>query len=204
MATVFQKPRFWLLIWGGLGAAFLVYVIIAASVQPSGRTDAAGVLYDPALLAGEMADFVYALPPRAAPAAHFSSEDGDVALGDFRGKTVLVNIWATQCAPCLKELPSLDKLEGALGGEDFQVVAVAADPTGPDVARQFMDRLNIRHLKLYTDQRLSFMSAIGGVDYMPASILYDARGREIGRIIGEADWTSAEAKRLVAAAIAKK
>lgn len=203
MSSVFLKPRFWLLIMGGLGAALLVYVIIAASVQPSVNRNSSGVLHDPALLVGEMADFAYALPPRGAPKTPFSSDDGEIRLSAFRGKTVLVNLWATQCAPCLKELPSLDALEGALGGKKFQVVAVAADPTGPEAARRFMKRLNIKHLKLYTDPRLALMSSIGGVEYMPASILYDEKGREIGRKIGEADWTSAEAKRLIEAAMAE-
>ncbi|MBL4619587.1 MAG: TlpA family protein disulfide reductase, partial [Marinicaulis sp.] len=124
-----------------------------------------------------------------------------VSLKDFRGKVVLLNFWATWCAPCLKELPSLDALEARLGGRDFEVVAIAADPRGPEVAAEFLDRLNITNLKLYTDPRLIFATSIGGADILPVSILYDARGNEIGRLVGEADWTSPEAIQLVESAI---
>jgi thiol-disulfide isomerase/thioredoxin len=201
-----KQPRFWLLLWGGAGAAFLLYVIISASVSPkpgSGGGEAGGsaLAHDKALLVGEMADFEYAFPPRGAPEIAFLYEGKDVRLADFRGKAVLVNFWATWCAPCLKELPSLDALERELGGDTFEVVAIAADPQGPEVARQFLDRLEIEHLKLYADPSLRFAMAIGGADILPVSILYDAEGREIGRLVGEADWASPEARALVSSAI---
>ena len=113
---------------------------------------------------------------------------------------MLLNFWATWCLPCLKELPSLDTLEEKLGGEKFQVVAIAADPRGPEAAREYLDRLEIKNLKLYADPSLRLASAMGGVDVLPVSILYDAKGREIGRLVGEADWASAEALRLVRSA----
>ena len=121
---------------------------------------------------------------------------------DKRGNVILVNFWATWCAPCLKELPSLDALEGALGGPDFAVVAVAADPSGPEAAGAFLEKLKLRNLKLYADPKLALAIATGGSAVLPVSILYDAEGREIGRYVGEADWASAEAKALIKAAIA--
>ncbi len=201
MAKLFNQPRFWLLFWGGLGAAFLLYVIVTASVSPRERDGPSALDRDNALLVGEMAEFAYTFPPRGAPTVGFRHEGQMMSLADFRGKAVLVNFWATTCAPCLKELPSLDALEGALGGPRFEVVAVAADPRGPETAQAFLDRLNIENLKLYADPDLRFAFATGGADVLPLSILYDARGEEIGRIIGEADWASAEARRLVASAM---
>ena len=196
-----KQPRFWLLVWGAIGSVFLLYVIVKASVSPQERAAPSAIKHDRALLVGEMADFVYAYPPRGAPQIAFSHEGKAVTLERFHGKAVLVNFWATWCAPCLKELPSLDALERDLSGRKFEVVAIAADPRGPEVAREFLDRLNIEHLKLYADPTLQFAFAIGGADVLPVSILYDANGREIGRMVGEADWASPEARRLVESAL---
>ncbi|GJL90414.1 TlpA disulfide reductase family protein [Hyphococcus sp.] len=196
-----KQSRFWLLLWGCAGVAFLLYAIISASVSPKDDEPVSALNHDQSLLTGEMADFAYAFPPRGAPSIAFLHEGEQVTLDDFRGKAVLVNFWATWCAPCLKELPSLDVLERNLGGRKFAVVAIAADPRGPEVARQFLDRLNIEHLKLYADPDLRFAFAIGGADILPVSILYDAKGQEIGRLVGEADWTAPESRRLIESAL---
>jgi len=195
-----KQPRFWLMIWGALGAAGLLYVIIGASVTLD--KDAPTALgHARALLVGDMEKFQYAYIARGAPQATFDHEGAAMSLADFRGTAVLVNIWATTCAPCLKELPSLDRLQEKLGDRDFEVVAVAADPRGADAARAFLDRLEINNLKLYADPRLAFASAVGGVKFIPVSILYDAKGREVGRLVGEADWRSPEAVRLISSAL---
>jgi thiol-disulfide isomerase/thioredoxin len=198
---VLKQPRFWLVVWSVIGAAALVYFIVASSVQPRGEKAPSALDHDQSLLVGEMVDFEYAFPPRGAPKIAFDHEGERVSLRDFRGKVVLVNFWATWCAPCLKELPSLDLLEAQLGGRNFEVVAIAADPRGPDVARDFLVRLKITNLKLYADPRLIFATSIGGADILPVSILYDAQGNEIGRLVGEADWASPEARRLVESAM---
>jgi len=198
---ILKQPRFWLVAWAIIGSAALVYFIVASSVQPRQTNSPSALNHDRSLLIGEMEDFEYAFPPRGSPKIAFDYGVKRVSLKDFRGKVVLVNFWATWCAPCLKELPSLDALEERLGGRDFEVVAIAADPRGPEVAAEFLDRLNITNLKLYTDPRLIFATSIGGADILPVSILYDARGNEIGRLVGEADWTSPEAIQLVESAI---
>ncbi|MEM8934979.1 MAG: TlpA disulfide reductase family protein [Pseudomonadota bacterium] len=198
--SALKRPQSWLYIWGGLGAIFLLYVIIAASVQQGTGKSASALNRDSALLTGEMADFQYALPPRKAPPDVFALNGEPVSLANFRGQMVVLNFWATWCAPCLKELPSLDALQERLGGRGVAVVAVAADPAGPEAARAMFDRLNIANLELYTDETLSFASAVGAVDVLPVTVLYDAYGREIGRLIGDADWASDEAVRLVRSA----
>lgn len=196
-----NEPRLWLLTVCGAGALALVYVIIAASVKPRSDAPPSALAMDRSLLVGEMADFEYAFPPRGAPEIPFEHDGAFVSLNEFRGKAVLVNFWATWCAPCLKELPSLDALQGRLGGHKFQIVAIAADPRGPEAAQAFLDRLEIKNLDLYADPRLAMATAIGGANVLPVSILYDAKGQEVGRLVGEADWASAEAERLVASVL---
>ena len=198
---LFKQPRFWLLLWGGAGAAFILYVIASASVSPRSAASASALNHDQSLLVGEMADFAYAFPPRGAPSIAFQHGERQITLEEFRGKAVLVNFWATWCAPCLKELPSLDVLQRDLGGAKFSVVAIAADPRGPEVAQQFLDRLNIEHLQLYADPDLRFAFAIDGADILPVSILFDAKGQEVGRLVGEADWAAPESRRLVESAM---
>lgn len=195
------------MIWLGAGAGALLYVIASAALSAKVEKSASGpsnapVLADPNLLVGEMADFVYAASARVAPDETFLHEGREVALADFRGRVALVNFWATWCAPCLKELPSLDTLQTDLGGDDFAVIAIAADPKGPEAAGAFLDKLKIRSLSLYADPTLAMTIAIGGASVLPVSILYDAEGREIGRMVGEADWASDEARSLIKAAIA--
>ena len=196
-----MSPRLWLFVWGGLGIALTGFVVLSAAMKPGPQVatacKASAQYKHPSFLTGEMADFVYAATERKAPEAAFQFGDAEMSLADFRGKTILVNFWATWCAPCLKELPSLDALQGAVGSDEFEVVAIAADPKGPDAARDYLDRLNIKNLKLYTDQRLRLASSVGGANVLPVSVLYDRRGNEIGRLTGEADWAGADARRLV-------
>ena len=204
VVSALKKPGFWLFVWGGVGALVVLYVIIAASVQSGPKAAKAAPANDPALLVGEMADFEYAFPPRGTPLAPFEHEGAEMTLEDFRGRVILVNFWATWCAPCLKELPSLDALQETLGDEDFEVVAIAADPRGPEVAARFLEKLDISHLRLYADPRLRLASSVGGGSVLPVSILYDREGQEVGRLIGEADWESAEARRLVESVINRR
>ena len=200
---VLKGPRLWLFVVLGLGVLGVLYVIIAASVQPHKPEIRSALDYDQSLLTGEMADFAYAFPPRVAPEIPFEHEGEAVSLTDFKGRTVLVNFWATWCAPCLKELPSLDALQGQYGGRAFEVVAIAADPRGPEAAQAYLDRLGIENLKLYADPRLVIASAIGGATVLPVTILYDKKGNEVGRLVGEADWASPEAVRLIESVVQK-
>ena len=203
------EPGGWIKAMSILGAGWLLYVIIAASIQPGGapaQTSGAGgprveAISHRALSVGEMGDFAFAFPPRGAPLQKFEGPEGATDLAAFKGRAVLVNFWATWCAPCLEELPSLDALKAARAGEDFDVVAIAADPRGAEVARDYLERLKVAHLDLYVDQNLRLASAIGGANVLPASILFDARGNEVGRLYGAADWASPEALRLIDAAI---
>lgn len=113
------------------------------------------------------------------------------SLGDFRGKVVLLNIWATWCAPCREEMPALDRLQATLGGPAFEVVALSIDQQGPQVVRRFFDGVGIKSLQPYIDPtaQAAFKLATVGV---PATLLIDRSGREVWRRVGPAKWDAAE------------
>lgn len=151
----------------------------------------------PALATGAMENFDLAETPRPAPDGTFVDGQGrQVALSEFRGKLVLLNFWATWCGPCVRELPDLDRLQAALGGPGFQVLAVSSDRKGPEVVRPFLDKLGIRELAAYNDRKAALQRAFK-VFGLPTTVLLDAEGRELGRLVGPAEWNSDEARRLI-------
>jgi thiol-disulfide isomerase/thioredoxin len=150
---------------------------------------------------GEMAGFVVRTPTVEVPELAFIDGKGEArTLKDFKGKVVLLNLWATWCAPCRKEMPALDKLQAELGSKAFEVVALSVDRSGPDGARKFLDSIGIKHLTLYADPTARMASTLKAIG-MPTTLLIDAEGRELGRLTGPAEWDSADAKALINAAI---
>jgi thiol-disulfide isomerase/thioredoxin len=146
-----------------------------------------------------MTTFVLKTPPAPLPDVRFVNGEGkEASLKDFAGKVVLLNLWATWCAPCREEMPALDRLQKELGSDKFQVVALAVDKAGLDGARKFLTENKIEGLELYADPTARVGTELKAIG-MPTSILIDAQGREIGRLIGPAAWDSPEAKRLIEA-----
>ena len=138
----------------------------------------------------------------AAPIATFKNPDGgDVSIAKFKGVPVLVNLWASWCAPCIKELPTLDKLaqshrvDGSLG-----VVTVSQDSGDQTGVVAFLKKLNATDLGAYHDPDMKLSGALGPDTVLPTSILYDAEGKEVWRYVGDLDWTSPEAAKLIAEA----
>jgi thiol-disulfide isomerase/thioredoxin len=169
---------------------------------PASDQGAGGVLAG--LNKGPMAPLLVRSKPLDLPPIEFADGEGaDKSLADFKGKVVLLNIWASWCVPCREEMPALDKLETELGGKDFAVVAVNIDKGGPDKARAFLAETGATHLPLYTDPSSKLFAALKAVG-MPTTLVLDREGREIGRLVGPADWSSPEAKRVVEAAVAAK
>jgi thiol-disulfide isomerase/thioredoxin len=151
---------------------------------------------------GAMAAFLARPKPLELPESSFVDGEGATkSLSDWRGKVVLLNIWATWCVPCREEMPTLDKLEAELGGKDFQVVAVNIDRGGGDKPKSFLAETGATHLSLYTDPSGKLFSVVKAVG-MPTTLLIDREGHEIGRLVGPADWNSPEALALTKAAIA--
>jgi thiol-disulfide isomerase/thioredoxin len=135
--------------------------------------------------------------PRDLPVIRFSDADGrKLTLAEFRGKTVLLNIWATWCVPCRKEMPTLDRLQARLGGADFQVVALSIDRKGLSVVAPFYRRLGLKALGIYVDETGQAASALGSVG-IPTTLLIDKTGREIARKLGPAEWDSPETTALI-------
>ncbi|MBS0564559.1 MAG: TlpA family protein disulfide reductase [Proteobacteria bacterium] len=151
------------------------------------------------LLKGDMEKMVPAAAPAPLPeAALIDATDAPKSLADYKGKVMLVNFWATWCAPCRKELGTLDRLQGALGGERFAVVTIATGPNPvPAMQKLFADE-KVTHLPLLRDPDQAFARQMG-VLALPVSVLVDADGREIGRLMGDAAWDSPEALALVKA-----
>ena len=138
---------------------------------------------------------------KTAPAVAFTGpDDAPVTLASFRGKPLLVNLWATWCAPCVAEMPTLDAL-AAKQGERMTVVAVAQDLQGADVVDPWFQKAGLKALQPYLDPKNGLLDAAASA--LPTSILYDAGGKEVWRVVGAIDWQSDEAKALLAEGGAK-
>lgn len=125
-----------------------------------------------------------------APNTGFLDRDGnELNLEDYRGKALLVNFWATWCAPCREEMPSLDRLQAHMGGDDFQVLTIAAGPNPMAQIDKFYNEVGLEHLPVLTDARQRFASSMGVLG-LPVTVLIDREGRESARLIGDADWFS--------------
>ena len=150
---------------------------------------------------GQMAAFVTKKAPEALPEITFNDAAGKtLTLADFKGRTVLLNLWATWCAPCREEMPSLDRLQQAIGSDKFEVVALSLDRQGAPASQKFLDEVKAKALKLYIDatgKQGVTLKLVG----MPTTILINKDGLEVGRLAGPAEWDSAEAKALIEAAM---
>jgi thiol-disulfide isomerase/thioredoxin len=210
------KARLSTALWAAAAAAIVGFVSVYVTL---GRPDNAGRPAAPAqpqaeralpapsgpgrnaLSQGQMAAFVFRKVPEPLPAFTFQDGTGrERTLAEWRGKVVLLNLWATWCAPCRKEMPALDRLQGELGSDRFEVVAISVDRKGLEGARKFLDETKAGRLALYADPSARLASTLRAVG-LPATLLIDAEGREIGRLLGPAEWDSDDAKRLIRAAI---
>jgi thiol-disulfide isomerase/thioredoxin len=142
-------------------------------------------------------NFTFSNPPVPAPSLAFRSLNGEaVSLADFQGQVVLVNFWATWCAPCVAEMPSLERLHLALEDEGFAVLAVSQDRGGAGVVAPFLSRLNLQHLPIFLDPKGDLGRAFA-VKALPTSFLIDRDGRAVAGLVGPAEWDSPEAKALI-------
>jgi thiol-disulfide isomerase/thioredoxin len=151
------------------------------------------------LSTGHMSAFVFAPAPTALPAFKFQDAEGkERTLADWRGKVVLLNLWATWCLPCRKEMPALDRLQAALGSDKFEVVALSVDRKGAEASKKFLDETKVERLALYVDPAARANTVLRALG-LPVTLLIDREGREIGRLLGPAEWDSEDAMRLIRA-----
>ena len=185
---------------------FVAVAIFCVVLGVAALTDLGTGLGRAGVKAPEM--IVLGAEPKAAPAAGidrfkggeakpikpFAFVDGEgrkTDLSDFAGRTVLLNLWATWCGPCVKEMPSLDRLQATLGGRDFQVVALSVDRGGRDTVEPFFKKLGIQNLEVYLDPPNASMSALGPRG-LPTTLLVGPDGQEMGRVEGGVEWDSPE------------
>lgn len=148
-------------------------------------------------LAGWMEKFTPTVKGEPVPQLAFTAKDGkDLKFSDFGGKILLVNFWATWCAPCIREMPSLLRLQKARGGSDFTVIALSQDLRGWPVVTPFLEKIGLADLPVYVDKKTAISRGLL-IKGLPTSILLDRQGREIGRLTGHAEWDSPEALALI-------
>lgn len=201
----------------GLGTAVLVLVVGAGAAlygigagsanDPACAADAETLARLKPLAKGEVAAMLVANAPRPIPDLGF--EDGAGAkrrLADFRGKVVLLNLWATWCVPCRQEMPALDRLQQKFGGADFEVVAVSIDIRDPSKPRKFLSEIGVKSLSFFVDPSgkiFQELRSVGRAVGMPTTLLLDRSGCEIGYLPGPAEWSSPDAEALIAAALGR-
>ena len=155
---------------------------------------------------GEIAALAMAQTPFHVPPLGFKDAEGhDRTLADWRGRTVLLNLWATWCVPCRREMPALDALQAKLGGPKFQVVAVNIDTRDPAKPLAFLKQIGVTHLAYFTDESAQVfedLKSAGKAFGMPTTLIVDPKGCEIGDMAGPAEWASDDGVKLVSAAIA--
>jgi len=194
----------------GAGLGFVAVHGVGGLTGSSGGDPACRAAVDTArkiapLAHGEVAALTMASAPLRLPDLAFEDADGKARkLSDWRGKTVLVNLWATWCVPCRREMPALDNLQGKLAGPNFDVVAINIDTRDADKPRNFLKEAKLTRLAYFSDQKAkSFqdLKSIGRALGMPTSVLVDGSGCEIATIAGPAEWDSEDAVKLITAAI---
>lgn len=180
----------------------LVYTALTTGANPALAADVDIIT---PLVSGDMKKLAIHSAPKATSTAAFDLADdaGRATLEDYRGKYVLVNFWATWCAPCRKEMPHLSKLQTDLGGDDFEVLTIATGRNSPTGIRKFFEEIGVTNLPRHQDpkQALASQMAIFG---LPITVLIDPEGREIARLRGDADWAGESAQKIIKALIASR
>jgi thiol-disulfide isomerase/thioredoxin len=180
---MWAQRRIWVLLLVGAAMLGLLAVVLGTKVttQPVLPRDTARLA---------VIGITAIAPPKPVPAFGFADDAGHtLSLADFKGRAVVLNFWATWCVPCRQEMLSLDRLQAKLGGPSFQVLAISIDRQGATVVQPFYRELGLRSLGIHLDPSGKAPSILG-IEGVPATLLIDADGREIGRKLGALEWDS--------------
>lgn len=174
----------------GFGAVYLTVGAVDNAVAKDARH----------LATGHMRNFSFAPTRVTHEDATIQTPTGETKLSAFKGKTILINLWATWCPPCRHEMPYLDQLQAKLGGDAFEVVAIGLDFKGLRAITSYFERHELKNLAAYADTKSAVVKVLKA-EGMPVSILIDSAGREVGRLPGIAKWDSEEAIALIQSVI---
>jgi thiol-disulfide isomerase/thioredoxin len=190
---------------GGIGGYLAIHGFGGPAGDPACRPAVATAKRIAPLAHGEVAALTMASAPLKLPDLVFEDAEGKPKrLSEWQGKTVLVNLWATWCVPCRKEMPALERLQSKLKGPNFEVVAINIDTRDPEKPKNFLKDANLTSLGYFNDQKAKVfqdLKAIGRALGMPTSVLVDGKGCEIATIAGPAEWDSDDAVKLIRAAL---
>jgi thiol-disulfide isomerase/thioredoxin len=189
----------------GVAAVYGITAVTRNAGDPACRPALATAQRIAPLARGEVAAVNVADSAQHVPALSFKDASGtQKSIADWNGKVVLLNLWATWCVPCRKEMPALDALENKLGGPNFEVVAVNIDTRDTDKPKAWLEETGVKHLAYYADPSAKVfqqLKAIGKAVGMPTTLLLDQHGCEIASLAGPAEWASDDALQLVQAAL---
>ena len=189
-----QLPRKTVLI-AGAGSAIIAAMLALGFLQVAGKGEQppAPAVTSLATQSAESAGaFAFYEEPRPVPDLEFVDREGRrMTLEAFDGRTTLLNIWATWCVPCREEMPALDRLQAKLGGPEFKVVPLSVDRDGLPKIEAFYEELGLKELGIWNDPTASAAYDLGAVG-LPTTLLLDPAGRELGRLVGPAEWDSPE------------
>ncbi|SLN40966.1 Thiol:disulfide interchange protein TlpA [Roseovarius albus] len=178
--------------------SIVLYMALALGANTAFAADPAEIT---ALREGDMKKLIVYEEPRPASSALYVNEDGsEGSLADYKGKVVVLNLWATWCAPCRKEMPSLSELQAALSEEGIEVVTVATGPvaTPPPMIAKFFTDIGVDNLPQHRDPKQDLARSVK-IFGLPVSIIIDRDGNEVARMLGDADWSSDNAKAIMRA-----
>ncbi len=177
----------------------LVYTALSLGAIVAAPTASADLAAAADLRDGDMKKLVIHDAPKATSGAVFQLEDGagETSLEAYRGKYVLLNFWATWCAPCRKEMPQLSELQTEFGGDNFEVLTIATGRNSPTGIKKFFDEIGVDNLPRHQDPRQALASEMA-IFGLPITVLIDPDGQEVARLRGDADWASDSAKAIIA------